>query len=230
MQQFDQGQNRLAITQELQKLAPDTQIELFVLDLTELGAGLFHFHAGTNQLSSAIMWQGVEYAPMPIQAEGFAYQGQGTQPRPRLRVANLTKLFSGFLLAYQDLVGARLIRKRTFAKYLDGSPTADPTAEFPDEIWVIDRKATENRMLVEWELASPLDTEGIQIPGRIIVAACPWEYRKDGCGYTGTTYFKSDDTPTANVAEDRCGKKPASCRLRFGKELPFGGFPAVKGY
>jgi len=51
--------------------------------------------------------------------------------------------------------------------FADGqNPTADPTAEFPREIYSIDRKASENRNAVEFELAAPTDLAGVRIPGR----------------------------------------------------------------
>tara|TARA_R100000426_G_scaffold48896_1_gene36140 strand:- start:22 stop:1002 length:981 start_codon:yes stop_codon:yes gene_type:complete len=44
--------------------------------------------------------------------------------------------------------------------------TPDPTAEFPQEIYTIDRKASENREVVVFELASVLDLAGIRVPKR----------------------------------------------------------------
>ena len=74
-----------------------------------------------------------------------------------------------------DLTGATVTRIRTLARYLDSINfqgntnqlgTPDPTAEFPQEIYSIDRKATENREIVEFELAAPTDLAGVRIPGR----------------------------------------------------------------
>ena len=45
--------------------------------------------------------------------------------------------------------------------------TPDPTAEFPREIYKIDRKSTENRDIVEFELAAPFDLAGVRSPKRI---------------------------------------------------------------
>lgn len=223
--------SKLPISSEIQKLAPDSLIELFVLDLTPLGGGTYNFHAGTNALTQPVVWQGVTYSALPIMVEGFTYDGQGALPRPKLKVANVTKLMSSFVVNYQDMVGAHVVRKRTFAKYLDGQPTADPDVQFPDEWWVIDKKSAENRLLIEWELSSPFDTEGVVVPARTVLGGvCSWEYRKEGCGYTGTAYFKLDNTATTDVTEDRCGKHLTSCKLRFGRILPFGGFPGVKKF
>ena len=42
--------------------------------------------------------------------------------------------------------------------------TPDPTAEFPQEIYKIDRKSTENRVVVQFELAAVFDLAGIRAP------------------------------------------------------------------
>ena len=43
---------------------------------------------------------------------------------------------------------------------------ADNTAEFPQEVYSIDRKSTETREVVEFELAAPTDLAGVRIPKR----------------------------------------------------------------
>ena len=37
---------------------------------------------------------------------------------------------------------------------------------FPQEVYLIDRKSTETREVVEFELAAPTDLAGVRIPGR----------------------------------------------------------------
>src|SRR5574343_1686801 len=76
-----------AITSEIQKLAPSSVIELFVLDLVLFGQGPVRFHAGTNALQQRVVWQGNAYEAFPIEVEGFEFNGNGQVPRPRLRVA-----------------------------------------------------------------------------------------------------------------------------------------------
>ena len=39
---------------------------------------------------------------------------------------------------------------------MESIATPDPTAEFPQEIYAIDRKSAENREIVEFELAAVL--------------------------------------------------------------------------
>ena len=44
--------------------------------------------------------------------------------------------------------------------------TPDPTAEYKEQIFKIDRKATENRMVVEFELSAATDMAGVRGPKR----------------------------------------------------------------
>ena len=109
------------------------------------------------------------------------------------------------------------------------NPTADPNARFPDERWFIDRKASETRDAITFELASKFDLAGQKLPRRQIIAnICQWKYKSPECGYAGTNYFDADGNPVNNKNNDVCGKRVASCKLRFGNgDLPFGSFPAA---
>lgn len=228
----------MTVKQAVQLLEPGNIVELLELDGSELGAGITRWHG--HQQEESIWFQGLEYFPWPYELEGLTQSGQ-TQPSPQLTVANYQGLVTGLCMAYQDMVGATVIRHRTFVKFLDPvnfpggvNPTADPTQEYQPEIWMVDRKAYEDRDKVQFELASAMDLAGQQLPGRMIVAArCLWlaigGYRGPYCGYTGGPVAKADDTATAVLAEDKCGGRVASCKLRFGAdaELPHGGFPAA---
>jgi lambda family phage minor tail protein L len=226
-----------AIKSELQKLAPSAIIELFQLDLTIFGDQVYYFHAGTNGLRQPLIWQGQEYAPFPIQASGFELSTGGQLPRPTLVVSNVLGIVTALVLTYRDLLGAKVTRKRTMQKYLDAvnfdggvNPTADPTAEFPDDVFFIEAKKNETPELIEFELSSSFDVQNVQLPKRqIIQNICPWRYRGPECGYTGTDYFNSNDQPVGTLQQDVCGKRLTSCKLRFGQfeELPYGGFPAA---
>lgn len=107
------------ITSQLQKLNPNSIIELFELDLTDLGGDIYYFHAGTNGLTQNIQWQGQVYTAYPVKASGFEFTVNGQLPRPRLFVSNTFGTITSILLAYNDMLGAKITRKRTMAKYLD---------------------------------------------------------------------------------------------------------------
>tara|TARA_Y100000361_G_scaffold22313_1_gene17501 strand:+ start:165 stop:743 length:579 start_codon:yes stop_codon:yes gene_type:complete len=172
------------IITDLQKVNPSAIIELFTLQTVTAIHGssqTYRFHNGSNLNNSGdIIWAGNQYLKMPIQAEGFAFQ-KGQLPRPTLTVSNALGTITAILLNVNqvttgnDLTGATVTRIRTLARYLDAvnfpggtNPlgTPDPTAEFPQEIYKIDRKSSETREAVQFELAAPTDLAGIRIPGR----------------------------------------------------------------
>tara|TARA_A100001515_G_scaffold8230_1_gene6878 strand:- start:3140 stop:3718 length:579 start_codon:yes stop_codon:yes gene_type:complete len=173
-----------AIVSNLQNANPSSVIELFTLQLDNSLHGattIYRFHAGTSlKENGEIVWAGNSYQRFPIKAEGFEY-GKGQLPRPTLTVSNALGTITAILLSVNttttgnDLTGATVTRIRTLARFIDAvnfesnvNPygTPDATAEFPQEIFVIDRKVSENREFVQFELASVLDLAGIRAPKR----------------------------------------------------------------
>ena len=173
-----------AIVSNLQNINPSAIIELFTLtlDTTLHGAStVYRFHAGsTLKENGEIVWAGNTYQRFPIQAEGFAFQ-KGQLPRPTLTVSNALGTITAILLNVNttttgnDLTGATVTRIRTLARFIDAvnfpsnvNPygTPDATAEFPQEIYKIDRKSAENREFVQFELAAVFDLAGIRAPKR----------------------------------------------------------------
>ena len=60
----------------------------------------------------------------------------------------------------------------------------DPNAQFPPDVYFVDRKSNESKSQLELELASPFDTQDLKLPGRIVNDSnCPWTYRGEGCCY-----------------------------------------------
>jgi lambda family phage minor tail protein L len=245
---YDTGNSTVSIVSAVQEIAPGALIELFQLELNLAQHGINetqYFHAGfsTNNYQD-IVWNSQAYAAIPIEVEGFEYNGQGTLPRPKMRISNVlgsvTQLLMRLTKDYDSdgLEGAKVTRIRTLGRFLDasnfagGNPTADPTAEFPREIYYVDRKSAENRNVVEFELASIFDMAGIRAPKRQCITRCQWVYRGEGCGYGGINYFDASDVVVSNASQDVCGKRVSSCKARFGQyaEIPFGGFPGIGTY
>jgi len=218
---------------DLQSIAPSAVIELFQLELNSAQHGVnetYYFHAGVNATNSGdIIWNSQTYLAFPIEATEFEYTGTGSLPRPKLRISNIYGTITGIILALPNgLEGAKVTRIRTLARYIDGvnfpggtNPlgTPDPTAEFPREIYYIDRKASENRDLIEFELAAAFDLVGVRAPKRQCVSnVCQWTYRGAECGYAGNAYFNFNDVPVAAIGQDVCGKRLRSCELRFSQQ------------
>ena len=173
-----------AIVSNLQNTNPSAIIELFTLQLDNSLHGattIYRFHAGSSLKDNGeIVWAGNTYQRFPIKAEGFAFR-QGQLPRPTLTVSNALGTITTILAAVNattagnDLTGATVPRISTLARFIDAvnfpsnvNPygTPDPTAEFPQEIYKIDRKSAENREVVQFELASVFDLAGIRAPQR----------------------------------------------------------------
>jgi lambda family phage minor tail protein L len=230
---YAEGDGFLQLNAELQKVAPSAVIELFQLELNAAQHGVnetYYFHAGVNATNSGdIIWNGQAYLAFPIEATEFEYTGTGSLPRPKLRISNIYGTITGIILTLPNgLEGAKVTRIRTLARYIDGvnfpggtNPlgTPDPTAEFPREIYYIDRKASENRDLIEFELAAAFDLVGVRAPKRQCVSnVCQWTYRGAECGYAGNAYFNFNDVPVAAIGQDVCGKRLRSCELRFSQQ------------
>jgi len=220
------------IFQELLSSNPYAIIELFELHLNQDLHGsseIIRFHAGVNQKTVVgdVYWQGNPYQALPIEVEGFEYNGNGQLPRPKVRVSNLLGSISALLLGVNeitpgnDLTGAKFIRIRTLSRFLDPvnfeggvNPYGTPAnEEMPREIYYIDRKALENREVVEFELAAVFDLAGVRAPKRQVIAnICQWKYRSAECGYTGTNYFDEYDnalgaTPATNFPATSFGNQ-----------------------
>lgn len=226
----------MPIVADVQTLDLGKIVDMFVLDTVVIGGeDILHFYPDVNELAGDVVWQGVSYARWPTDAQGFELNGKGTLPRPTVRVANIDGTIGFMCRVLADMVGAKVIRKRTLYKYLDAvnypggvNASANPDEHFKDEIYFINRKIEENAIYVHFELTASWDVTGVMLPrGQVVQNACPWKYRGPECGYTGTAYFDVFDDPAADLAHDVCAKRLNSCKMRFGQhnELPFGGFP-----
>ncbi len=244
----------MPITLDIQKLESGAVVELFELDATAIGGPLQRFH-GYDE-SGAIYWQGEEYSPWAIEASGFGRTSEGQQPQPTLNVGNIgideagnpiPGIISSLCIAFDDLVGARIIRHQTLAKYLDaenfpdGNPDADPNEELPLEIWIVEQKSHEDNERVQFALSSPIDFSGRMLPNlQIIANVCPWlwkgGYRGPYCNYVGSAMFDENGNPVIDPTKDRCGGRISDCKKRFASEqgvsedaavLNYGGFPSA---
>ena len=173
---------------ELQKPNPSAIIQLYELELVEgthYATGnpdnvttTYCWHSGmTAAGAGSIVFNSQTYTPMPIEAEGFDYKsGQNdAQARPVLRISNLLSTVSTILIEVNkittgnDLLNAKVTRIRTAAIFLDGGSSANPNATSRNEVYFIARKSTENRELVEFELAQAWDLPGVKLPKRQVL-------------------------------------------------------------
>lgn len=218
---------------EVQALVLSPLIELFELDY---GLDVLRFCTHKTTKNTAVFWKGVEYTRYPVRVEGFNKNIQGRMPRPKFTVGNIGGGISELLIAFDNFSGAKVTRIRTLGKFLDAvnfpgnvNPTADPTAEFPRDVWYVDMKSFEDNEYVQFELSSPFDIPSMMLPARQMLPICTSIYRGPECGYAGGPVATERDVPTTNPALDRCSKQLSGCNLRFGvgNELPFSGEPSI---
>lgn len=223
---------------------PGPVVTLYDLDLTPIGVNsILHFtnSAGDDQVGT--VFQGIQYVAVEVVSSGWSATGTGPFPQPDIQVSNVNDLFSGLVRQYQDLIGAKLSRKRLFRSFLDDGVYAGQGANalFALDTYYLYQKTSHNKMLVEWKLASSVDQQGQQLPARLVIRdSCQFQYRRwddtlgafnytnVDCPYTGGAYYDTTDAPTAPQL-DACSKKTTGCKLRFAGTgfLPFGGFPGV---
>lgn len=221
---------------DTQGLQGDAIIELMALDY-ESGVGgngtptWFRFCNWTQTSGQPVRFAGDVYTALPYQATGFEIRNEGVPPNPKIVIANIGLEMTGLINIKKDLLGCKLIRTRVLARHLDDGSDPDANAKWPDEAWYIQQKAEESKVAVTFQLSTPFDLDGVGLPRRRALRyACPWVYRGEECGYTGPAVANAKDEPTSDMAEDACGKRVSSCKLRFdgSQDLPFGGFPGLQ--
>ncbi len=199
-------------------------IDLFYINLEPIGVSIiYRFCNDIYKDGRVVKFKGNFYEPVPLEASGFSVGLTPPTARPRLKIGNLDSTMSLLSIRHQDFIGASLVRIRTYEHYLVDDPNVP---EYPREVFIIERKLSENQEFLEFEAASPLDIENVQIPGQIITRKCRWRYRGAECGYTGNKYFDKFDNPVMFPHQDECSHTVDGCVKRFGKaELRYGGYP-----
>lgn len=164
----------------------------------------------------------VTYSPIPVSAGGFEITGSNKLPQPKITFANVDGRFTGLNQVYDDLLGFRLVRIRTFGRFLRSRngvnfPTYNANAHYNPEQWYFNRKMEESTVGCVYELASVFDVEGIRFPRRRMYNNyCPFSYQGPECRYTGS--------------QNSCPKTLGGCDARFGaqgNDLRYGGFPTA---
>lgn len=229
------------INAEVQKLEPSAIVSLFTLDATRIGVGILRFTEGA-QTGASVTYAGNLYNAVDVMFRGLDYSGSGAPSRPTISISMTNPVVQAIFNSAGDLNGCKLMRIRTFARFLDGQPDADPMAFYGPDIFEIDRKVADNNTEITWELASSFDQEGVMLPRRVMVRdTCLWRYRsydaaigqfdysKAQCPYAGSQYFDANDNPVTDPAQDRPSRRLSCCKKRFGENapLPFGGFPGI---
>ena len=237
------------ISTELSKLDPSELITFYEIDVSDIKTNLllnknveitedvFRFHNLNNLKGVTLYFNSVAYYSIPIQADGFEMTSAGNLPRPTLTITAVEGLeeplsmMKKSFIELENLVGAKVTRIRTFAKYLNQSLNDDVQgvgeneqglAELPRDVFFIERKSLEDKNNIQFELSSILDLENLTLPARPVLSSrCPFSYRGEGCLYEyksytggptdgddqesnfGTSNFLPDFAPPVADAEDK---------------------------
>jgi len=230
------------IASDAQKLSQDAIVTMFELDARKFGDGILRF-SNTSVDGLPISFNGYQYTPLPITAEGFTWNGSGTLPRPTLTLAAKDLVFLSLVVNSDDLIGCPVKRIRTYRKYLDDGATPNPEAMFQPDYYVIEKKTSQKRTQLQFELSTKMDQQGRMIPNRQVLrdscthrfrywANGTWNYDGVTCPYAGAAMYKVNGEATSDPAEAKCGKRITDCKIHFGETavLPFYGYPGVARY
>lgn len=198
------------------------EIELFAIDCRAImsdSTAVSYFCSNVKH-GTSVQWKGVKYdpvipgygvadptnivtyIPISITATGFEATSQGSLPSPKLTISNIGTSLAGPMFTlmrdYDDLLGAKLVRWKTFGKYLYGATGVNYGAHFPPDVYVLNRKLAHNPRYVEWELSPEIDATGVMLPKRLILRdSCQLRYRT----YVGTPSLW---TFSYNLTENAC--------------------------
>ena len=103
------GLSEIRTMQQIQSLLPDTLIDLYEIDFSNLQVNfdllsdmygitfgsetIYRFCPMIND-GNPVIWQGKSYQPLPIKVEEFEIKSDGRLPRPKMTLANPDGIFS----------------------------------------------------------------------------------------------------------------------------------------
>jgi lambda family phage minor tail protein L len=194
------------IAQNILPLGGQTILQFWRLhyDVVNNPNEFFPFHAGTNGLDNPVIFGGISYSPIPCEIDAIESNSLNRVSRPEIRISNANYQISQLLRRKNDFKNAKLVRIKTFLRYIDDSNfdggqnpygVPDKNAEISRDTFVIFQKKAENKQEVVFELSSSFDLSDQMIPGRTVLARyCPFQYRGKGCNYHGKPICKKDDS------------------------------------
>lgn len=237
----------VSIIEDLQRPYIGELVTLYQLDCTKIGGEVYYFTATAETGGvTEVVFDGITYTAVEIDADGFEYNGQGAFPTPTLRLSNVTSFASSLVIANEDLLGATLVRIRTLKRFLDSGDSPDPLQIFAPDVYTVEQKTVHNRRMIEWKLSASIDQQGLEIPSRKLVRDyCDntyrvWDpvngtfnYNHATCPYNESTnggkMFTLTNEETLDPTLDGCPKTLPACQIRFGENapLPFKGCPGL---
>ncbi len=149
----------MSFNTDIQQTTVQGFITLYELDARKLGGEIYRFH-GHND--GVIRWQGQDFHPITIKADGLEMRSDGRASTPKLSIGDKINGIQGAVSAlcrlYDDFARAKLTVTQTLQAYLDSHDAQN----YRQQEWYIEQKVSENPSLgiVEFELSNPVDFEG----------------------------------------------------------------------
>lgn len=185
------------INQNLYQLhSADGIVELYILDCSVLGGGVYHFANQCYANGSLFTWGGQAYNVIPIGIEDKELKSDGTDlPQISISISNAPS--GGPLLAavqsMGDLVGATLTQYVTKASYLDAGSEPD-TSQFKSQTWRIVQKAQQTNQSMVFVGAYLIDLPGQRLPIRQFLCDAgvnPDPYNTPALYFPGVSPFRT---------------------------------------
>jgi lambda family phage minor tail protein L len=232
----------LTIRSHVQRTSLGARVTLYYLNLSTFGLEDF-FITGGPKGGAAVSFGGQVFSPWPVTAEGFELT-TGKLPTPTFTMANIGGVLDPMVELHEDLVGAQVMRIRTYDRYLDDGPEPDGTAHLPIDVYETASLDRHDGEVVSWRLRSLIDQEGVTLPGRQCVrdycdhvvrrwdaSTGLFDYSKATCPYNESYGPARDVNGNICPSPDEVFSKRLGtcCQARFGQNvvLPFRGFPGV---
>lgn len=155
----------MLLTNEIQKDTLSAYVELFELDASIIGGSIHRFTNTTPETGNVITFDNTDYMLVPIEFSGLSIKSDGAPARPQMIIDNVSRILLSSVISLGDLVGAKLLRKRTFAKFLDDGSDPNPNA-FVEDLFYISQKTSHTASSITFELCTALELTELKIPGR----------------------------------------------------------------
>ena len=190
-----------AIIQLFDITLPDAEEPIYLFNGMDDGTDNLYFPEKTID-SDTNTYLLKEYIAFPLNITGLETKSSGSPSRPTLTMANVPVLTRNIgnnedgdsdeesildilenagISNNEDFLGTTIVVRSTFLSKTYSSTASNPATgpvEFPSQKYVLDRVSAETNITVEFELASPMDIEGVMIPSRNVIGRyCPWRYQ-----------------------------------------------------
>ena len=166
---------------DLSKLNPDTEIELWIVDLRIWGGPVKRYHnmANTN-VDDELDYGGNAYEAIPIQGNGFDYDGKGPMPTPSVIISNIEYQVTALAQLYRRFTACPITRIRTLRKHLDDGSDPDTSSQIQMDIFTVENISRMDDVAAEIQLSTNLAALRAQIPQDVVDAP-----RFPGTAYAG---------------------------------------------